>query len=983
MELVATQVNESDGPYRNEDVHEWSRIDQDTGMHEKARVETGRWCNNTSDAAQSYGKIIDSRERNTVDGSLVQKARRQVEVFQSQATSGRCFQVVKASQWSSSRATDSGKGFDGALIKANQNNEMNGDFWHPSIADSTTDLEHLSDLCRRLHDEAIESTNKLWSLRGVKITPTSSATTLKTTTNSTPKNVKSNSIEDLPSLVLATADDAFARNSKNRRSLQVNSDRYYPSRNARSDDRRVGSIDERAKFYEDEANDGRDRRATVNATRRSQEDQRIFAPIRENDFVKNDPGHPSKFDRSSNGLPKYSSSQENGETTLSSLTNRANSATQTAATTTTQDLPRKVSNKTVVHLRNAASPTGPDTPPTRCINVTSVRVPKNLDNGVKLSDGGSLSSSSLSSSSSTSSVAENNKENLSIKPTTTNGTKKPVKKVEFCKTEIHFAPDSGKVNIVETDGKPPPTNKYRRKRRNNNGNALNGNAQKNNGNKPLVHFGDTSYERCILNGKLPPTSLSNGRNMSNGLDYNESNDVDNGIGGRHDRDEIDNFVERKSPEKSIAAAALRANGKPTSPTQLTSQEDNNASRTKGAHMTTVNLMMADKEGNNGQSNDKEPLAIRAPSPVQIIRSISPCPPSLHLRSSSPVIVRRRSPSPSPPRRRSPSPVRVISRGTSPISIRRRSSITRSSSHERIERSSSPAYMAPIDRAVSPAHAESHRRTGTTYVQTTTTRTTTPQGSPILVRRRSPSPAAVTRKTVSLKSALRSRSRSPVVVVDDHDRDEDVRVTYENVFSDPEDENVIVYENSGHPVRMDYKFSDPKGKLRKRWSSETRASAAKKTVLQFPKVVTTTIKRSLTPSRVKVKTVTESPTTKISSTSKLSRSQESLVKSEKVKVTKEKRGTGSRGVSTVREHKVVNTSNGGTLRSKKPVEVVYETAVYNMKNENLTKPKLVKTEIIRGPRLINDLICGNRFKRSADKKASVKTQTVSQRVTRCQ
>jgi hypothetical protein len=39
------------------------------------------------------------------------------------------------------------------------------------------------------------------------------------------------------------------------------------------------------------------------------------------------------------------------------------------------------------------------------------------------------------------------------------------KKVEFCKTEIHFAAESGRVNIVETDGKPPPTNNYRRRRR--------------------------------------------------------------------------------------------------------------------------------------------------------------------------------------------------------------------------------------------------------------------------------------------------------------------------------------------------------------------------------------------------------------------------------------------------------------------------------------------------------------------------------------
>ncbi|KAG5674453.1 hypothetical protein PVAND_004423 [Polypedilum vanderplanki] len=40
------------------------------------------------------------------------------------------------------------------------------------------------------------------------------------------------------------------------------------------------------------------------------------------------------------------------------------------------------------------------------------------------------------------------------------------KKVEFCKTEIHFAADSGRVNIVETDEKPPPTNNFRRRRRN-------------------------------------------------------------------------------------------------------------------------------------------------------------------------------------------------------------------------------------------------------------------------------------------------------------------------------------------------------------------------------------------------------------------------------------------------------------------------------------------------------------------------------------
>lgn len=39
------------------------------------------------------------------------------------------------------------------------------------------------------------------------------------------------------------------------------------------------------------------------------------------------------------------------------------------------------------------------------------------------------------------------------------------KRVEFCKTEIHFAAESGRVNIVETDGKPPPTSNFRRRRR--------------------------------------------------------------------------------------------------------------------------------------------------------------------------------------------------------------------------------------------------------------------------------------------------------------------------------------------------------------------------------------------------------------------------------------------------------------------------------------------------------------------------------------
>lgn len=38
------------------------------------------------------------------------------------------------------------------------------------------------------------------------------------------------------------------------------------------------------------------------------------------------------------------------------------------------------------------------------------------------------------------------------------------RKVEFCKTELHFAADTGTVNIIATDEKPPPTNDFRRRR---------------------------------------------------------------------------------------------------------------------------------------------------------------------------------------------------------------------------------------------------------------------------------------------------------------------------------------------------------------------------------------------------------------------------------------------------------------------------------------------------------------------------------------
>lgn len=72
------------------------------------------------------------------------------------------------------------------------------------------------------------------------------------------------------------------------------------------------------------------------------------------------------------------------------------------------------------------------------------------------------------------------------------------KKVEFCKTEVHFAAESGRVNIVETDEKPPPTQNFRRRRRNS---SVTSNHVPENYNKtglPIIHFGDTTYEKKLF-----------------------------------------------------------------------------------------------------------------------------------------------------------------------------------------------------------------------------------------------------------------------------------------------------------------------------------------------------------------------------------------------------------------------------------------------------------------------------------------------------
>ncbi|XP_026274019.1 uncharacterized protein LOC113203501 isoform X1 [Frankliniella occidentalis] len=68
------------------------------------------------------------------------------------------------------------------------------------------------------------------------------------------------------------------------------------------------------------------------------------------------------------------------------------------------------------------------------------------------------------------------------------------KRVEFSKTEVHFAAEPGRFNLVSTDDKPPPTNIVRGRRRQ----KLLAEQRINRSGLPEVRFGDTPLEQTTL-----------------------------------------------------------------------------------------------------------------------------------------------------------------------------------------------------------------------------------------------------------------------------------------------------------------------------------------------------------------------------------------------------------------------------------------------------------------------------------------------------
>jgi hypothetical protein len=104
------------------------------------------------------------------------------------------------------------------------------------------------------------------------------------------------------------------------------------------------------------------------------------------------------------------------------------------------------------------------------------------------------------------------------------------KKVEFCKTEVHFAAEPGRFNIVETDEKPPPNNIRRRRRSTSNSSsyAILSTPHVQDAGKtslPEIRFGDSPYEMKLLGGtesNNTPYQMDVSGNTCNKRDVNYS-----------------------------------------------------------------------------------------------------------------------------------------------------------------------------------------------------------------------------------------------------------------------------------------------------------------------------------------------------------------------------------------------------------------------------------------------------------------------------
>jgi hypothetical protein len=147
------------------------------------------------------------------------------------------------------------------------------------------------------------------------------------------------------------------------------------------------------------------------------------------------------------------------------------------------------------------------------------------------------------------------------------------KRVEFCKTEVHFAAESGKFNIVETDEKPPPSNNFRRRRRSHpvteNGNDTSTNNSLQVAQKPPLpelRFGDTTYEKQMLTATTKHDAANAAQELPKeksstniaAIEKTPENQQSNGTYKRHSADFSSQDVRARAKSMSEATTLVRS-----------------------------------------------------------------------------------------------------------------------------------------------------------------------------------------------------------------------------------------------------------------------------------------------------------------------------------------------------------------------------------------------------------------------------------------
>ncbi|XP_063220802.1 uncharacterized protein LOC134530123 isoform X2 [Bacillus rossius redtenbacheri] len=225
-------------PFQQRDVAEWSRLDRLTGVLERARRETDHWKASRGGHTGNYNKVVDCRARNAADGSLQQRHKKQLEVFQAQGPGG-SLQVIRTQSVTS---TSSGKAspwlspaFDNLQLTLNpldlssQKTKASvgrsgsiGGRRPPSRPRSLVDraideetgarLSEVSRLCQQIHEDSGSFRRSVSERRSYR----SSGSTGSFNGHEAVGRKKSSSTEDLPEEV-----DEWRRSSKVRRSLQL------------------------------------------------------------------------------------------------------------------------------------------------------------------------------------------------------------------------------------------------------------------------------------------------------------------------------------------------------------------------------------------------------------------------------------------------------------------------------------------------------------------------------------------------------------------------------------------------------------------------------------------------------------------------------------------------------------------------------------------------------------------------------------------